>query len=183
MPEKETIRPIYSELQGYLSQAPKTMDRTDRSVRMAYRRILEQLNNTIDRLNEVSGEDYSRFKVELEGEPNPLPYRTKLSGLISWLHGEYFSDEQPPFSGMPSTVITQTQQQNQTFQVELLLQMQSKIDEQLHKLEAGDERRGFLERVKGALKSVRNASELIALWLETGQEFGLTLEQLLELFK
>ena len=181
MVDKETIRPIYSELQGYLSQAPQT-DRTDRAVRLAFRGILEHFNNTIDQLNEVSGEDYSRFKEEIGGEPNPLPYRTKLSGLISRLHGEYFPDEQPPFSGMPSMVVSQTQQQNQTFQVELVLEIQSKIDEQLHKLDAEDKRRGFLEKVKGALKSVRNATELIALLLKTGQESGLTLEQLLELF-
>ena len=182
MTKKEDVRPIYAELQGCLSQAPPGKDKNGVS-RAPSDVILEHFNHVIDELNNVSNEDNNRFKLRTGGWTDSLTYRTKLSGLISRLHGQYFSDEVAPFSGMPSTVITQTQQQSQSFQVELLLQVQSKIDEQLHKLEPGDKKRSFLEKVKGALKSVRNTAELIALILATGQEFGLTFEELKELFK
>lgn len=189
MTKKEDIRPIYQELQGYLSQAPG-----GDKIRLIYDdNLWEQVNQVIDELNSISGEDYNRFKMTTkqirqgrEGMLNVVDvgtYRAKLGGMISRLHGQYFSDEVAPFSGMPSTVISQTQQQSQSFQVQLLLEIQSKIDEQLHKLEPEDEKRGFLDKVKGALKSVRNATELITLILATGQEFGLTIDELKELFK
>ena len=182
MTNKKNIKPIYAELQGCLSQAPPGKDK-DGVSREVSDDILNHFNHVIDELNNVTNEDYNRFKLRTGGWTDSLTYRTKLSGLISRLHGQYFSNEVAPFSGMPSTVITQTQQQSQSFQVELLLQMQSKIDEQLYKLKPGDNKRSFLEKVKGALKSVRNTSELIALILATGQEFGLTLKELKELFK
>lgn len=190
MTKKEDIRPIYAELQAYLCEAPK-----DRNIRGAYTPdggLWEQVNKTIGELNETTSKDYSRFKIaprKSESQDGVYyhveidTYRTKLGGLISRLHAEYFSDELAPFSETPSTIMSQIQQQSQSFQVELLLQVQSKIDEQLHKLEPGDKKRSFLEKVKGALKSVRNTAELIALILATGQEFGLTLEELKELFK
>lgn len=187
MVDRETVRPIYSELQGYLSSAPGNISTMARE-----KGLWEQINEAIEELEMVTKKDYSRFKpvpdehTYVDGRAYFLSaanYMPKLSGLISRLHGEYFSDEQAPFSDMPSTVISQTQQQSQSFQVELRLQIESKIDEQLSKLRPDDEKRGFLEKVKGALKSVRNATELIALLLRTGQEFGLSLEQLSELFR
>lgn len=184
MEQKEKIRPIYSELQGYLSQAP------DVKTSVTYESDLwEQYNSTINELNNISGNNYDRFKISPKNDGSGefrmkiVSYRSKLSGLISRLHGELFSDEQPPFSSMPSTVISQTQQQSQSFQVQLLLEIQSKIDEKLNELEPEDKKRGFLEKVKGALTSVHNTAELIALILSTGQQFDLTIKELWELFK
>jgi len=189
MANKEDIRPIYSELQGYLSQAPS--ESPERPGAVTYDTLIwQQYNLAVDELNKVSGESYDRFKIQPKTTERGsvlmgvIPYRSKLGGLISRLHAKYFSDEQAPFSGMPSTVISQTQQQNQSFQIELLLQIQSKIDEQLSKLEAGDtKKRDFLEKVKGALKSVRDSTGFVALLLTTAQEFGLSVKELLELFK
>ena len=185
MTNKEEVRPIYAELQGYLFQAPKT-----NKINGIYdSNLWEHANQAIEELSKVSGKDYSRFKMTPKRRQSGRlcidtdTYRAKIGGLISRLHAEYFSDEPDPFSETPSTVMSQIQQHSQSFQVELLLQVQSKIDEQLHKLEPGDKKRSFLEKVKGALKSVRNTAELIALILATGQEFGLTLEELKELFK
>jgi hypothetical protein len=189
MANKEDIRPIYSQLQGCLSQTPKTS--AEGSLTFG---ILKNVNQVIDELNDVSGDSYDNFKMHSKLHPDDDPvysvydldeFRFFLGGLISRLHGKYFSDENPPFSGMPSTVITQsqTQQQSQSFQIQLLLEIQSKIDDQLHNLKPSDKKRSFLEKVKEALKSVRNTTELIALLLTTGQEFGLTIEELKEVFK
>lgn len=186
MTKKEDIRPIYEELQGYLSQAPE-----EAKIRLIDdKNLWEQTNQTIDELSRISGEDYNRFKMTPRRIGSSVrltvdvgTYRTKLSGLISRLHAEYFSDEPAPFSEMPSTFISQVQQQSQSFQVQLLLEIQSKIDEKLHELEPEDKKRGFLEKVKGALTSVHNTSELVTLLLAMAQEFGLTIKELWELFK
>lgn len=186
MAQKEDIRPIYNELQGYLSQAPKK----DRGYYLYDVNLWEQVNQAIHELEKASGEDYSRFRMtprlDEQGIRRMLDkdtYRTKLSGLVRRLYGQYFPDERAPFSGMPSTVISQTQQQSQSFQMQMVLEIQSKIDEKLLKSEPDGKTKSFLEKVKGALASVRNTAELIALILTTGQEFGLTFEELKELFK
>jgi len=189
MAKKEDIRPIYKEFQGYLSQAPG-----EDQIRLIYDdNLWNQVNQAIDELNSISGEDYNRFKMAIkqirhgrEGTRDVVDvgtYRAKLGGLVSRLHGQYFSDEPAPFSGMPSTVISQSQQQSQTVHIQMLLDFQSKIDAQLQKIEPGDKRRTFLEKVKEALSSVKDYAGLIALWITTARECGLTLEELLELFK
>jgi len=182
MAEKEKIRPIYSELQGYLSQAPAT------SAKWPYiddSNMWGQVNSTIDELNGIANASYDQFKLALRDGSDVLltaTYRAKLGGLISRLHGEYFFDEAAPFSGMPSTVITQTQQQSQS-QTQMLIDFTSKIDEEIYKLEPGDKKRTFLEKVKGALGSVRDYAGLIALYLTTAKELGITLEELSQLFR
>jgi hypothetical protein len=186
MASKEDIRPIYAEPQGYLSQAP--------SEKMAGpildANLWEQANQAIDELNQISGEDYSRFKLAPQQPAGSMAsylgrdtYRGKLGGLISRLHGKYFADEPPPFSGMPATVISQNQIQSQSVQVQILLDLQSKIDEKLHKFEEGSKERTFLEKLKGSLSSVKNIVGLIALLTKTASEYGLTIEQLKELFQ
>ncbi len=181
--DKEKIRPLYSELQGLLSQAPKELRGAGIVDNAVHATILNHFNNVIEELNNVSGKNYKRFMTKTGEHTFPSIYRSKLGGLISRLHAEYFSVEQAPLSETPSTVISQTQKQSQSFQVQLLLEIQSKIDEKLQELEPEDKKRGFLEKVKGALTSVRNTAELIALILSTGQQFDLTIKELLELFK
>jgi hypothetical protein len=143
MTKKEDIRPIYQELQGYLSQAPG-----GDKIRLIYDdNLWKQVNQAIDELNSISGEDYNRFKMRTkqirqgrEGTCNVVDvgtYRSKLGGLISRLHGKYFSDDVAPFSVMPSTVITQTQQQSQSIQVQMLLEFRDKITEKIDQLDAG----------------------------------------------
>lgn len=183
---KEQIRPIYSELQGYLSQAPAR----DKGL-IFESSIWEQHNQAIDELNTVTGKDYDRFKLELRSIDwngtmrrviDSQSYRMKLSGLISRLHAEYFFDEPPPFSDIPSTVITQNQIQNQTTYIQILLDIQSKIDEKLQEYKEGSKEKTFLEKIKNSLSKVSNIVELIGLILRTGKEFDLTIEQILKMF-
>ncbi|OHB60659.1 MAG: hypothetical protein A2167_04585 [Planctomycetes bacterium RBG_13_46_10] len=184
MAEKEKIRPIYHELQGYLSQAPDEKGARDVIYDSAY---WEQYNSTIDELNNISGNNYDRFKISpVQGQAGLrvviCTYRSKLSGLISRLHGEFFSDEPAPFSEMPTTVISQSQQQSQSFQIQMLLEIQSKIDEKLPKFDEGTKERKFLEKVKSSLASIRNIAGLISLLLKVAKECGLSIEDLRNLF-
>jgi len=181
----EKIRPIYSELQGYLAQAPGA----DKGM-IFEKSIWEGYHATIDELNAVTGDNYDRYKVQVQPWASSdigfalsiLEYRTKIGGLIARLHGSFFSNEAAPFSGMPNTVITNQQTQSQTVNVQMLLEVQSKIDEVLPTLPEGSKEKGFLERIKSSLGQTKNISELIRLILQTGNDMGITLVQMLKWF-
>ncbi len=182
---KNQIRPLYSEFQGYLSQAPTSSG----SSRTIYDEDMwNQYNDALKLLSKVAEKDYDRFIIS----PKPssrssshlyVPtdiYRQKIGGLISNLHGEYFSDEPSPFSGMPSTVITQTQQQSMTIQ--LVLDIQSKIDELLPNLDAGSKKQQFLEKFKSILSSVLNVNDLIGKCMKLAHEFDLNVQDILSMW-
>lgn len=109
------IRPLYTELHGYLSQAPNA----DKNKYFDEKNIWLRYNNAIDELNEITSKNFNRFKVQTTNiagwgdAVSTREYRNNLSGLISRLYGEYFKNEVAPFSGMPSTIIQQNQQQTQ----------------------------------------------------------------------
>lgn len=181
---KEKIGPIYSELQGYLSQAPEIRGDIEVSSDLS---LIEQYNEALDELNNISDKNYDRFKIkekEVFSELfNVTNYRSKLGGLIARLHREYFSEEPAPFSGMPNTIINQTQQQTQSFQVQMLLEIQSKIDEKISEFKEGTKEKSFLDKIKDSLSSIRNTTELLALILKSGKDFGLTVKQILNILK
>lgn len=181
---QERIRPIYSELQGLLSQIP-----TDRNY-IREPNIWGHLNNLIGELIKVSGrQDFARFQVEPVRSSTPngtyvhgMEYRTKISGLISRLHGEYFQNDPAPFSGTPATNITQISNQHQAMSVQILLDIQSKIDKNLNETKDTTEKT-FLETVKQKLATVGNVAQLITLILETANNLGLSVDKLYHLFK
>ncbi len=181
---KNKIRPIYAELQGYMSQAPAANNSsTDDNT------LWKQLNNTIDELTEVSGGEYSKFKITnidyYSGGAafmNVSEYRSKLGGLIARLHGEFFHEEPAPFSGMPSTVIHQNQYQQQTVQIKMLLEIQSKVDEKIKEAPEGSKERSFLEQLKSGLYAVSGVTELVALILKLAHDTGLHTADLIKLF-
>ena len=148
---KDKIRPIYSELQGYFSQAPEATCGEKESMTILL--LVDQLNSSIQELEQVSQKTILAIKRKFKTTPwnnnsarryfDLLSYRSKLGGLISRLYGEYFSDELAPFSGMPSTVINQHQSQNQTTHVQILLDFQSKIDEKIKEHADGSKKKHF----------------------------------------
>jgi hypothetical protein len=179
---KEKIRPLYSEFQGYLSQAPKA-ERSSDSIKDHH--LWTQFNTSVNELTKVSGKNYEIFLIQpTQGRyaefTSIANYRQKLGGIISRLHAEYFSDEPPPFSGMPSTIITQTQQQSQS--VQILLDMQSKIDEALYKSNPNDEEKNFLEKFKSGLATVSSVTDLLKLCLKLAKDYGISIGTLIKFF-
>ena len=181
------IRPIYTELQGYLSQAPAI----DKVPYIYEKPLWEQLHKAIDELNEKSGEDFSKFKItdfkQQKHEPYSqyIPttdYRTKLNGLIMRLYGQYFSDEQSPFGGFPSTVVQQNQSQSQTMQITMALEFQSLIDRKLYGSELKPEEKSFLEKVKASLPTAKSTIELMNMCLSLAKSLGINLDQMTKLF-
>lgn len=180
--EKNEIRPFYSELQGYLSQAPPVSLHED----IWEESVWEQYNETIKLLSNVSGEDLSRFsiKYKLWDQRQPfvkvIEYRQKLGGLISYLHGKYFLDEPAPFSGMPSTVITQSQQQNQT--VQMLFEIRDKIEAKILDYPEGSKEKKFLQKFKDTLSSISTWSQLLSQLFKTANDFGIDLNSITKIF-
>jgi hypothetical protein len=161
--EKEKIRPLYAEFQGYLSQTPEP--RSPGDTMSGDESLWDQYNNSVDLLNNITREDFNRFKIEpRRGQSGKfiliVSYRRKLGGLISHLHGRYFSDEPAPFSGMPSTVITQTQHQNQT--VQMLFEIRDKIEAKMADYQEGTKERKFLQKFKESLASISNWTQLLS---------------------
>lgn len=181
MDDKKKIRPVYSELQGYLNQAPNIGEHGNSTTRD--QTLWTQLNSTIDELGEVSEADFSKFKVTgiKQGQGylyiNVSEYRTKLGGLITRLHGTYFSDEQAPFYGMPSTTITVSNQQEQSQHQTMVLELQSLIDKKLVGLPDGNEK-SFLSSLKQGLGTVKDFASLMVLISTLGQKYGVGIEQL-----
>ena len=182
---KENIRPIYSFFQGCLSQTPN-----DERNRTTYSSdIWNMINIKIEDLNKVTQNDFNLFKLHPKVSGSScIEYlyietiRAKLGGLISELHGRYFSDEPAPFSGMPSTIINQSQQQNQSLIVQMLLDVQSKIDQNLSKYEEGAKEKKFLQKVKSSLGSIKDAVGLISLLINVGKDCGLSIDDLKGIF-
>lgn len=181
MDKKERIAPIYSELQGYLAQAP------DKDSEIFISDVWERYNQTIVELNDVSGKDYDGWRINPRIWPDTknfymsaLDYRTKLGGLIARLHREFFRDEAAPFNGMPSTIINQSQHQYQS--VQMLLEVQTKLDEKLYKAADGSKEKSFLERVKSSLPSVLSVTELLSLIMKIAKEIGISVNELTKLF-
>jgi len=177
---KEEIRPLYSELQGLLSQAPEPELPGSGSIFTVRPQILEHYHSIVENLSCLTGdENYKRFTVS---DNYPSVYRSKLSSLISSLHGKYFSDEPAPFSGMPSTVNIQTQEQSQAVHVQMLLEVQSKIDQKLPKYDEGTKEKKFLQKVKSSLSSIKDAVGLIVLLTNIARECGLSIDDLKSIF-
>lgn len=181
--EKEKIRPLYSELQGYLAQAPKVDHIGDST---SDESLWTHYNESVRLLGKISGEDYSRFLIQPINSQHTdyihiITYRQKLGGLISLLHGKYFADEPSPLGTSPHTVITQSQQQTQYIQ--MLLEMQSKIDEKLQSCEEGSKEKNFLQRIKNSLSSITSATQLISQILNIAKELGLNIDDISRLFR
>ena len=64
----------------------------------------------------------------------------------------------------------------------MILDVQSKIDDMLPKFETGTNKRSFLEKVKGSLSSIKDVVGLISLLLNRAKEYGLSVDDLKNLF-
>ena len=97
MTSMKEVKPIYFELQGYLSQAPER----EHGV-IFEKEVWQQYNQAIEELEAVTNKKFGRYKMHPGGSYQRGPgitvqaYRTILGGLISRLHGEYFTDEASP---------------------------------------------------------------------------------------
>lgn len=182
---KAVLHPLYSELQGYLNQIPTIGEHGNSTTRDET--LWTQFNSTIDELNTASNEDFNKFKITGIKHSQSYSYisvselRMKLGGLIARLHGTYFTDEPVPFSGMPSTTINVSNQQEQSQYQTMIIELRENIDRKLNKLEEGEEK-NFLTELKNRLSTVSDFATLIGLISQLGVEFNIGIDQLGRLF-
>lgn len=176
--DKTAIRPIYREMQGYLSQAPMA-----EKTRVVGHALFERYNARVRALAAIMGEDLQDFIIpgfqdEDETYAETDEYRQVLGGLISHLHGRFFSDEPSPFSGHPGTIISQSQQQAQSieFQLELAALIGGKLQN------ASEKEKAFLEKLKSSLSIAKDAGSLLKILFELAKSTGLNISDLTKLF-
>lgn len=183
----DEVKYLYAEFMGYLSQMP-TAPQDKPYLHIDDDSVWKQYNDSVKKLSEITGKDYRTFLIEpLRGQTGEFirinTYRHKLGGLISRLHAEYFPELPEPFSGQPSVVITQNQQQSQSVFIQMLHDVQSKIDEKLPTLKEDSKEKGFLQKLKGTLSSAPNIISLFVQILTLAKEYGISIDTLSELFK
>jgi hypothetical protein len=177
------IRPLYGALQGFLLQAPTGYHYLYDST------IWDQFHNVIKKLNEISGNNYDDFKLTIQSDQSGearttvTEYRSKLNGIIMHLHGEYFYKENSPFGGPPisgssGVVVNQSQNQSQSVQLIIALELQTLIDKQLYAGKLDEKEKTFLETIKKSLSTVKSLSELLGLIITTAASMGFSVEQI-----
>lgn len=182
---KEKIRPVFQELQGYLSQLPLAKDTGET---IYDDNSWNQVNTCIDELNTISQKDYNKFKLIPQTSQGGGLFlrlfilREKLGGLIDRLHAEYFSDDDRPFGSKPSTIVTQSQFQEQNINLTMILQIQEKVIEKLNDPDISSTEKSFLEKVKAGLTSVKSVIDLINLIFVSASSVGLAVDNLMKLF-
>ncbi len=181
---KQKVQPIYKQLQGYLGQAP-TAEKGYYEYNSFY---WTTLNNCIEQLNKITGDDYSQFQVTVipmqEGDDEKIErneYRMQINGLIMYLKGTYFPEESDPFGGNPLVSVNQSQ----NVQVTMLLEFTTLIDKVLYGENGKNlkpEEKTFLEKVKNELPSVKTAAELLATVIKMAKDSGLDIHAVAKLF-
>ena len=185
MDERKKVRPIYSELQGYLSQCPEIGEHGNAVTRDDS--LWRQYNSTIDELNTLTGNDFNKFKVtglkhtQLGTHLLVTELRTKLGSLVARLHGTYFSDEPAPFSGMPSTTITLSNQQHQLQQQSALIEFRTTLEKKAATMPESKER-SFLTELKDGIGTIKDFSSLMLLIAELAGKYGISIAALAKLF-
>lgn len=185
---KEKIRPIYLEFQGFLKELPRL--ETSASI-IRESGVWNSYHKEISELNSITGGNYDNAKLDIkntqDGFSDPYyvslaEFRFKLGGIISRLYAEFFSDERNPLDGSPTTLINNSQSQNQSFQIEIALEISDLISGKIHNLEEGSKERNFLEQVKEGLKNGKGVVDLVNLILSTANKLGLATAEVIKLF-
>ncbi len=146
----------------------------------------------LDELKEITGNSYDDFKLEYKYHSNSYSnspfyvssesFKMKLSGVISKIYGEYFYTESNPLDGSPTTLITNSQNQSQTLQLEIVLEISALIGKKIDTLEEGSKEKKFFEQIKSGLTTSKGVVGLIKDILLTGQNLGISIGEILKLF-
>lgn len=181
---KEQVRPFYEALMGCLSSAPLA----EKQGYIFEESTWNQYHKYIEKLNEITKEDYSDYKLKILPDQDWGPkisvqeYRSQINSLIMYLHGKFFPNESQPFSGQPGVIVNNTQNQSQTTQIVMISQMQDLIDKRLYGEKMDDREKSFLEKVKENLPTIKTSAELLQMIIAIAKSFGMDLAQVAKTF-
>lgn len=177
----DKIRPVYSELKGMLSQAPAV----ETILHSSDQGLWDRFNLLLEKLTEITqDEGYKEFTLTpkyTNGFPS-IPtstYRSRLSGPISRLHGTFFTQDPEPFSGSPSTVVSQTN--SQTTNTQLYIQLGIELKTALDNAKDENEK-SFIKAVMEKVGTVKTYIEFLTLVTNTAGQFGIALDRISTIF-
>lgn len=179
---KSKIKPIYGELKGVLSEAPKG----GQLLHEPYHSLWERFNKLVGKLKEITeDEDYISYQLKPRHMENwgwcveSDEYRAKVNSLITRLHATYFDQEPEPFSGIPTNVTNVSQSQNVSVQVYVELGMQ--LQAATKKAETPQEK-SFIEGLKDKISTVKSFVDFGLLMATLANQYGITPERIKTLF-
>lgn len=177
--EKNSIWIVYREILGYINQLPTT-ENSDSGI--YEKQVWETYNDAVQEIVSLTDNTaLDRFKIN-EGKGQMGPYvsamalRTKISGLVSRLHAQYFNHEEWPFSRNNGMTINQNQNIN------LAIELQDKIASAMSKA-ANEPERKFLEEIDQKLRNINSVVQAFNIILSTAEKVGLTISSVLHLIK
>ncbi len=183
----ERIRPIYFELQGYVSQIPSPKH-SGETIKKSH---IQHYHDTIEELSKILEKSLDRYIVMTDfvshsDRPsafvNLADYRQKITGLIRRLHGEYFPGEPAPFGGQPGVVVQQSQHQNQSAVQQIKLELDGLVDKKLSEFSGDDKKSGFFKALKGILNTAKDSAVFLKQLFELARQFGISIDDLPGLF-
>ena len=168
---KKEIISVYEELRGILGSIEGASSWFDDEG------FSQRANDVISRVGTLCPEieNINSYKIKLEysasrgGIIHTVPTRANLSSLLGRIKGFYGLIE----SSMPTTGHTFIQNQSQSQSQSLVLEWQEKIIGELPKYAEGTKERGFLEKLKSALLTVKSATDILSSVLKIGEDLGL----------
>ncbi|MFC1810380.1 hypothetical protein ACFLZH_02675 [Patescibacteria group bacterium] len=179
---KEKLRPVYQELNGLYSSSPTP----DKQTTISDSPFWEYYHSIIDEIEEITGEKYDKYRMSVNRTDYPggdfihvITYHQKLSGLISRLYGKFFSTELNPLTSEPSTQTTINQIQSQSQNI--VIDFKQTVEEKIPKTTDSNEK-NFLTTLKDKLTGIKNVTHLIKTIISTARDFGIGLEQMINLF-
>lgn len=183
---KDLIRPLYGQLAGLLEQLPTE---TGKIGPIYANEVVTQQADVIERLKELTGEDYERFKIISRDERNEgelfvhvLALRSQVAGLIGYVGSKYYNDEQKVAAPGTQLVVQQTQTQEQT----AVIQLQGEIENLIRRREAehqeGTKERDFFKQLGQMVSTARSGVEVIAAAVALAEKLGLSLSFLRQVF-
>ncbi|GEM_PF-5123843 len=180
---KKKIRPVYKELKGLMGNAP-----TVGAYSHIPKPIENRFNALVEEVKKLTNDDkYSEYMLHptegINGNiVSVITYRSMLNALIMRLQGEFSIEEQDPFGGTPQNVMTQTSTQNQNVNIQMMVQLGFDLKTALEKAETPAEK-SFIEAIKDKLETVKSYTDFMLLVLGLANQFGITPEKIMHLFK
>jgi hypothetical protein len=173
------IKPLYEELKGMRDAIPTGTSVYDNGISTKYHQTLAAVSELIGDLQTDDYKlslDHAIYPGMKEGSRVLLDqYRINLNAIIGNLKGRFDFDSNQNHTG--HTFI-----QNQSVSIELVLNLQEKIINLEKKYDEGTPEKTFLQKLKGSLSSIKDATDIIKIVLVEAQKAGITLDKLASMF-
>lgn len=180
---RKKIRSVYEELKGILDSIANENSWFDDEG------FSQRANDAINRAKIICPdiENITSYMIKSEHSNNRggiiyvIPAKANLSSLMGRIKGEYELEELLIPTGH---TFIQNQQQNQSQTLSVALELQEKIISAIPKHAENTKERGFLEKFKSVLPTIKNMTDILSLALKIGADLGLdpaTIQKLLGL--